>query len=47
MRSRLIDISAEMEDMEYWTFPLPPITPVSPLSPKGKGQVQHWIEGQV
>ncbi|MGH0168652.1 UNVERIFIED_CONTAM: hypothetical protein FKN15_001096 [Acipenser sinensis] len=38
MRSRLIDISAEMEDMEYWTYPLPPITPVSPLSPKGKGQ---------
>ncbi|KAL2089837.1 hypothetical protein ACEWY4_014525 [Coilia grayii] len=33
-RSCLAVKSAEMEDVEYWTFPLPPISPAQPKSPK-------------
>ncbi|MBN3317152.1 MYO9B protein, partial [Atractosteus spatula] len=33
VRSQLMFKSAEVEDIEYWTFPLPPISPGVPLTP--------------
>ncbi|XP_066551446.1 unconventional myosin-IXb isoform X2 [Amia ocellicauda] len=44
VRSQLIFKSAEMEDLEYWTFPLPPISPGIPPPPatytKGPAKAQ-------
>ncbi|XP_036411404.1 unconventional myosin-IXb [Megalops cyprinoides] len=39
-RNRLAFKSAEMVDVEYWTFPLPPISPGGPLHPS-KPRVQQ------
>ncbi|XP_015220976.2 unconventional myosin-IXb isoform X2 [Lepisosteus oculatus] len=45
VRSQLMFKSAEVEDIEYWTFPLPPISPGVPLTPmRPKPPVQSAAE---
>ncbi|XP_062371539.1 si:zfos-588f8.1 isoform X5 [Sardina pilchardus] len=41
-RSCLPVKSAEMEDVEYWSFPLPPVSPVQ-ATPPGRPQVQGQV----